>query len=175
MRPQQGRGEHGLAHAHVGRVAAQGVDLAVMGGQAEGLGQGPRRQGVGGKTFVEHGKRRGTVLVRQIGIELAQPGAGEHALVDDAPAGAAGHIEQAGVLSLLAQFLPDQVLGHVPGKKQAAFKGFGIMELGGFGGAGIRQDEQLQKKRAWSDGRREPARLRAQGRHARLPRADRRP
>ena len=145
MCPQQGRGEHGLAHAHVGRVAAQGVDLAVMGGQTEGLGQGPRRQGVGGKTFVEHGKRRGAVFVRQIGIELAQPGAGEHALVDDAPAGAAGHIEQAGVLSLPAQFLPDQVLGHVPGKEQAAFKGFGIMELRGFGGAGIRQDEQLQK------------------------------
>ena len=145
MRPQQGRGKHGLAHAHVDRVAAQGVDLAVMGGQAEGLGQRPRRQGVGGKTFVEHGKGRGAILVRQVGIEFAQPGAGEHALVDDAPAGAAGHIEQTGVLSLPAQFLPDQVLGHVPGKEQAAFKGFGIMELGGFGGAGVRQDEQLQK------------------------------
>ena len=53
-------------------VAGDGVDLAVVGEEAEWLGQRPFRQGVGGEALVEHADRGLQALIAQVRIEGGQ-------------------------------------------------------------------------------------------------------
>lgn len=69
------------------QVALQRVDLAVMGQHAEGLGQPPLREGIGGITLVIDRKGRFEAFVLQIGIEFRHLFGQHHPLVDDRAAG----------------------------------------------------------------------------------------
>ena len=78
----------GLTGRHPVDVAAQCVDLAVVGDHAIGMGETPGGEGVGGETLMDQREGADEARVAQvlvIGAELAHQ---NHALVDD---GAAGH------------------------------------------------------------------------------------
>ena len=64
--PKSGAAELRLPGAHPVHVAAQGVDLAVVGAQPEGLGQVPAGQDVGGEAGVDHGQRETDALVGEV-------------------------------------------------------------------------------------------------------------
>ena len=59
----------GLAGPHVVQVAAQGVDLAVVGQVAERLGQLPGREGVGAVALVHDRQRALEARVAEVGVE----------------------------------------------------------------------------------------------------------
>ena len=105
-------GQHGVG------VALDGVDLAVVQDEAVGVGPHPAGGGVGGKAAVHHADGGLVVLVLQIGVEAAQLPHQEHPLVDDGPAGQAGHIgAAAGLLEHPADDVQPAVkvdaLGHL--------------------------------------------------------------
>ena len=75
-------GQQRLAGPHPVAVAHHRVDLAVVGDEAERVGQRPAREGVGGEARVHHGQRRGHPLVDQVGEEVVELVGGQHALVD---------------------------------------------------------------------------------------------
>ena len=87
------RGHADLVALHPVDVALQRVDLAVVGQHAEGLGQAPFREGVGGITLVEDGDRAGEPRIPQVGIEVVDMLRQEHALVDQGPGGEGADIE----------------------------------------------------------------------------------
>ena len=72
-----------VAGAGPGEVAGKRVDLAVVGQKAHRLRQAPLRQGVGAETAVEDREAREKRGVAQVRVEVAQPAAAHHALVDD--------------------------------------------------------------------------------------------
>ena len=78
------RREHRLAGLHPSAVTTDGVYLTVVGQHAERLCQTPCRERVCRETAVDDGQTRREVVVRQVGVVLAQLQAGEHSLVDDA-------------------------------------------------------------------------------------------
>ena len=59
----------GLTRPHPGAIAEQGVDLAVVGQQAERLGELPGREGVGRVALVEDGQAAFVRRVAQVEIE----------------------------------------------------------------------------------------------------------
>jgi hypothetical protein len=64
-------------------VALDGVDLAVVREQAEGLRQGPARHGVGREALVEHADRRAQALVGEVAVKARQVHGHDQALVGD--------------------------------------------------------------------------------------------
>jgi hypothetical protein len=68
------------------------VDLAVVGEEAEWLGQRPFRQGVGRETLVEHADRGLQALVTQIRIEGGEVRRHHQALIDDGLVGKAADV-----------------------------------------------------------------------------------
>jgi hypothetical protein len=74
-------------------VAAQRIDLAVMGEDAEGLRQRPGREGVGRVALVIDGEGRNEALVEKVRVECGQLLGEEHALVDDRAAAQRAEIE----------------------------------------------------------------------------------
>ncbi|GBD45729.1 hypothetical protein HRbin41_00544 [bacterium HR41] len=82
---EQRRGKLALARPHPVAVAAQGVDLAVVGEHAVGVGELPAREGVGGEARVHDRQPRHDARVAQVGVEARQLGRGQHPLVDDRP------------------------------------------------------------------------------------------
>ena len=76
-------GELGLAGAHPVDVAAQRVDLAVVGDVAVRVRQLPARERVGREARVDERERRLGALVLQVGVVAEQLRGREHALVDD--------------------------------------------------------------------------------------------
>ncbi len=58
-----------LARVHPVDVSGQGVDLAVVTDQAEGLGALPGRSGVGGEALVEDAERDLQLRIGEVGIE----------------------------------------------------------------------------------------------------------
>ena len=66
-------------------VAAQGVDFAIVRQKAEGLGQRPGGEGVGGVALVGQDERRGEVLGLQVLVEGVELMGQQEALIDDAP------------------------------------------------------------------------------------------
>ena len=75
-------GEQRLAGPHPVAVAHHGVDLAVVGDEAERVGQRPAREGVGREARVHDGQRGGDPLVGEVGEEAVELVGGEHALVE---------------------------------------------------------------------------------------------
>ena len=90
--PQLGR-QLGLAGAHPGPVALDGVDLAVVGEHPEGLRVAPVGHGVGGVALVEDGQLRAGAGVGEVLIEGGQVGARHQALVDEGAAGTGRDVE----------------------------------------------------------------------------------
>ena len=72
-----------LVIRHPVLVAANRVDLAVVGEHAEGLRQPPRGEGVGRIALVEDREARHEALVEQVRIERRELLGQEHALVDE--------------------------------------------------------------------------------------------
>ena len=109
---EQGRRDDGLPGPHPVHVAAQGVDLAVVGQGAEGVGEGPRGQGVRGEPAVDEGQGRleGVVgEVREVGGHLLR---GEHPLVDDGPRGERADVEVLGARDRFAHHADPVLAGH---------------------------------------------------------------
>jgi len=123
------------------RVAAQGVDLTVVGDHAKRLSQFPAWEGVGAETLMDDGQGGRETLVGQVGIVAGQLRGEEHALVDHR---AARHRTDVEIGGRLAQFGANAVLGPFANDEQAAFEFFvgqpaaGEEELfdDGLGGAG---------------------------------------
>ena len=78
----EGRARGGLARRHPIAVAAQRVDLAVVGDHPVGMRQRPGREGVGGEALVHQCQRTGEFRIVQVGIIGAELVGEEHALVD---------------------------------------------------------------------------------------------
>ena len=90
-------------------VTGDGVDLAIMGQIAEGMGQRPPRQGVGGKALVEEADGRLQPVVGEVGEELRQVHRPAQPLVDDDQVGEADDIE----VGVVDDALLDPPLDHV--------------------------------------------------------------
>jgi hypothetical protein len=118
-----GRAELALARVDPADVAAQRVDLAVVGDEAKRLRQVPGRQGVGREPRVDHRDRRHHLGGPQVGVERRELVRQEQALVDDRLGrqrrdveGAAG-IEPLGADPVLGQ-LADHVQGPLVGRRR---------------------------------------------------------
>ena len=109
-----GHGELAGLHAHA--VAADGVDLAVVGEHAEGLGEVPGGEGVGGVPLVEDGEGRLVAHIAQVGEEAADLGCVEQALVDDGAGGEAADVEP------VEPGLGAAALGHLLGVVELALE-----------------------------------------------------
>jgi hypothetical protein len=72
-----------LARRHPVDVAAQRVDLAVVGDHAVGVGELPARKGIGGKALVDERQRGLVARIGQIAVVAFHLVGEEHALVDD--------------------------------------------------------------------------------------------
>ncbi len=75
-----------LARRHPVDVAAQRVDLAVVGDHAVGMGEPPGREGVGGEALVDERQRGFEPRILQVLVVARQLMDQHHALVDDGPA-----------------------------------------------------------------------------------------
>ena len=84
---EQRRGHRRLPRRHPVDVAAQRVDLAVVGDHPVGMRERPGREGVGGEALVHERERALEIRVVQVGIVGAELVGEEHALVDDRAAG----------------------------------------------------------------------------------------
>ena len=116
---EQVRGHGMAARRHPVDVAAQGVDLAVVGDHAERVGQVPGREGVGGEALVHQRQRRHHALVAQvvvIGVDLVGQ---QHALVDQGAGGQRGHVE---VFAVLPVGFAHRVFHHLADDEQAALE-----------------------------------------------------
>ena len=82
-----------LAGPHPVDVATQGVDLTVVRAEAEGLGQVPPGQDVGGEAGVDHGEPRDGHRVAEVRVEGGQLVGGEHPLVHEGAAAQARDVE----------------------------------------------------------------------------------
>ena len=78
-----GGAEFRVSRLHPVHVAAQRVDLAVVGKKAEWLGEAPARERVGAVPLMEDGQRRLVDGIGEIAIETRQPRRREQCLVDD--------------------------------------------------------------------------------------------
>ena len=96
-------GQHRLAGVHAVAVAAHGVDLAVVGDEAERVGQRPGREGVGGEPAVHDRDGAHAAFVAQVRKVLRQLHRREHALVGDGPAGQRREVDVRRASALLAQ------------------------------------------------------------------------
>ena len=79
-RAHEGRG---LARLHPDAVPLDGVDLAVVGEQPEGLGEGPGGIGVGAEALVEQGEGGRVGGMAQVRIEVGQVHGPHQGLVDE--------------------------------------------------------------------------------------------
>ena len=116
---EQLRGELRLAGAHPVDVAAQRVDLAVVGDHPVRVGELPARERVGREAGVHERQARGDARVAQVGEVARQLGRGQHPLVDHRPAREARHRELGAGLAL------DHPADHV----QLALERFLVLDL----------------------------------------------
>ncbi len=90
---QQVRMDRGLARLDPVEVAAQRVDLAVVGDEAERVREVPRRERVGREALVREADGRGEALVGKIPEERADLLGEQHPLVDDRAVRERGDVE----------------------------------------------------------------------------------
>ena len=129
-----------LARRHPVDVAAHGVDLAVVADHPVGVGEAPRREGVGGKALMDQRQRRHHPLVLKIeiiGLDLT-PGAlarnldlgQQHALVDHGARRHRRDVEVADAVDLgrrrLQRLVADQLANH----EQLALEGVAVADIG---------------------------------------------
>ncbi len=82
---QQVRLQGAAARVHPVHVAADGVDLAVVGDEPIGVRQLPGGEGVGREPLVDHGQSRDGQRVDQVGVEGPHLAGQQQALVDHRP------------------------------------------------------------------------------------------
>ena len=80
---EEARGEHPLARLHPVHVAAERVDLAVVGDVAVRVGARPAREGVRREARVDHREARGERLGGEVRVERRELVGVQHPLVDD--------------------------------------------------------------------------------------------
>ncbi len=80
---EHARREQALAGLHPVDVAAQRVDLAVVGDDAVGVGERPGGEGVGRETLVHEGEGRDQAGIAQVGVHGLDLRGRQHALVDE--------------------------------------------------------------------------------------------
>ena len=114
---QLGR-ELGLAGAHPVDVAAQRVDLAVVGDVAVRVRELPARERVGREARVDEAQRGLGALVLQVGVVAEQLRGREHALVDDRAARERRHHE----------VRPGGQLGHAADDVELALEGVLVVQ-----------------------------------------------
>ena len=90
---EQGARHQSFAGLERVEIAPQGVDLAVVGQTAEGMGQRPRGEGVGAVPLVHDGEAGAEKFVRKIGVELPDLGRQQEPLVDHRAGGHAADVE----------------------------------------------------------------------------------
>ena len=83
--PIHGVREHALPRVHPVDVAADGVDLAVVRDEAEGMGEVPGRERVGAVPLMHEGQRACHLRVGEVGVILVDLIGQQQALVDDRP------------------------------------------------------------------------------------------
>ena len=93
-----GRLELGFAGAHPVEVAAQGVDFAVVGQVAVGVGQLPVAEGVGAEAGMHQGEGADQGRVVQVEVEPVNLVGHEQALVNQGGVGEAAKVKVVGVL-----------------------------------------------------------------------------
>ncbi len=112
-----------LAGDGAGAVAGDGVDLAVVGEEAEGLGLVPGGAGVRAEAAVDEGEAGDEARVQEIRIEAVEIRRAGEGLVDDGPGGQRGEeelVRDALLLQLGAQHLLGVVEQLVEGSVRAA-------------------------------------------------------
>ena len=112
-------GEHRLPGPHPVDVAADGVDLAVVGDHPQRLGQLPARRRVRREARVDDREGAAQRPVAEVGEELRQLRRRQHPLVDDRPA---GHAREEDVGAELA-------LGPAPDHEQGAVEGLLVVDV----------------------------------------------
>jgi hypothetical protein len=85
--------EDRLTRVHPVPVAAQRVDLAVVGDVAVRVRERPRRERVGGEAGVHEADGAGDAFIGQVVEELFDLRLGEHSFVDDRPRRQAGEVD----------------------------------------------------------------------------------
>ncbi len=135
---EQRRAEHRLTGVEPVDVAAERVDLAVVGDVPVGVGPGPRRERVGGEARVDHRDRAREARVHDVRVEREELRRVQHPLVDDGPAAQRSDVEVPPAGQRRAR---DGLLDEAPGDEQAA------IERDVIGGAGRPADEHLADHR----------------------------
>ncbi|KAI3478074.1 hypothetical protein L1887_60005 [Cichorium endivia] len=120
--------EEALASTHPVLVAADGVDLTVVGGPSHGLSTVPGGEGVGGESRVDEGKVGGVVDVVEVVVVVVHLDGAELTLVDDV-----GRAERADVEPVLET---DGVGGVLAEDVELTAKVLLVEGLGGVGGGG---------------------------------------
>ncbi len=121
-------GGHGVAaRRHPIDVAPQGVDLAVVGDHAEGLGQIPRGKGVGGETLVHQGHGGIRAFVHQVRIVDVHLVGQQHALVAQGATGQGRDVEGFAAFQVGG---PHPVFHHLADHEQLALEGVLVRTLG---------------------------------------------
>ncbi len=92
---EQGGRQDRLASIHPVDVAAEGVDFAVVGNVAVGVGELPGGEGVGGEALVDETKTTPHFRIRQLQIEIGNLGGQQKALVNNRAAGKRRDVEEA--------------------------------------------------------------------------------
>ena len=80
-------GEHALAGVHPVDVAADGVDLAVVGEEPERMGEIPGGEGVRAVALVDEGEGRHHPRIGEVGVKLVDLIGQQQPFVDDRPGG----------------------------------------------------------------------------------------
>jgi hypothetical protein len=109
---EERRGDDGLAGPHPVDVAAQGVDLAVVGEGPERVGERPGRQHVGREAAVDEGERRLERLVGEVREVSGDLRRRQHPLVQDRPRGQRAEVEVIRSLDRLAHHADPVLAGH---------------------------------------------------------------
>jgi len=140
---EERRGELALARAHPVDVAAQGVDLAVVGNHPVGVRPRPAREGVGREARVHERQGRDHRQLREIGEVGVELRGGEHPLVDQGARRQADHIEELAIGDVAR---PHPLLGRATHEAQLA------LERGRVRDARAPADEDLTDERPRDEG-----------------------
>jgi hypothetical protein len=111
--PEQRRLHRALAGLHRVAIAAQGVDLAVVGDVAERVSQVPGGEGVGAVARVHERQRGDHLRIGEIRVEGLDLPRDQHSDVGDGAARQAGHVEEALVAHVGADGFLRDAADHV--------------------------------------------------------------
>lgn len=95
-------------------IAAEGIDLAIVGDHTKGVCEGPGGEGVGAVALVKNSEGSFVGGILQIEIKAFELGAGQHPFVDDGAGTEGGNIERRGTIggATVFDFVSRQEEGH---------------------------------------------------------------